>query len=118
MQELKPHWVLVCGGRNYANQEAVWAALDALQPPPTAVLTGGAPGADSLAARWAHARDIRCIPVYAQWRNHGRAAGPIRNRKLISMHPALILAFPGGSGTRNMVRQAEAAGLRVWHSPA
>jgi len=112
-----PRWVLICGGRSYANAEAVNAALDALTPAPTAVLTGGAPGADSLGARWAHAHGVRTIVIYADWQAHGRAAGPIRNRKLVWLRPALVLAFPGGRGTASLVKLAEAAGLRVWHSP-
>ena len=114
---IHPRWVLVCGGRTYANAEAVNAALSALVPRPSAVLTGGAPGADSLAARWAHAHNVRTIVVYADWKAHGRKAGPIRNRKLITLRPALVLAFPGGRGTANLVALAHANGLRVWQSP-
>ena len=112
-----PRWVLICGGRSYSNAEAVNAALSALSPPPTAVLTGGAPGADSLGARWAHANGVRTIIIYADWHKHGRAAGPIRNAKLVSLRPALVLAFPGGRGTASLIALATEKGLRIWRSP-
>lgn len=112
-----PHWVLVCGGRSYSNAATIAAALGSLTPPPAAIITGGAPGADSLAAQWAHAHGIRTITIKAQWEQHGRAAGPIRNQQLVSLRPALVLAFPGGPGTACLVRLATEAGIPVWHSP-
>ncbi len=56
----------------------------------------------------------------AQWQQHGRAAGPIRNRELLQQAIAraeahtspgclasvLVVAFPGGPGTASLVQQA------------
>jgi len=52
--------------------------------------------------------------VRAKWSKHGRAAGPIRNQEMIDeCKPDLVVAFPGGRGTADMVRRAKAAGIRV-----
>jgi hypothetical protein len=55
------------------------------------------------------------IDVYvAQWKKHGRAAGPIRNQRMLDEgKPDLVVAFPGGRGTADMIRRAERAGVPV-----
>ena len=40
-------------------------------------------------------------------------AGPRRNRRMLDRRPDLVLAFAGGRGTADMVRQARASGVRV-----
>ena len=48
------------------------------------------------------------------WEKHGRAAGPIRNKLMLDEgRPDLVVAFPGGRGTANMVKQASAASVEV-----
>lgn len=117
MAEDHSRWVLVTGGRYFANREAIWSALDALSPPPECVLTGGAPGADSLAAKWAHDHDILVEVIAAKWGHFRRQAGPRRNAQLVAMRPGLVLVFPGGAGTADCLVKARRAGLRVWVSP-
>jgi hypothetical protein len=111
-----PLRVLVCGGRDYDNGTALFAALDTAhaETPIGYVIQGGAPGADFLAKLWAEARNVPCVELRADWRAHGRSAGPIRNMLMLEKgKPDLVLAFPGGRGTADMVRQARAAGVRV-----
>jgi hypothetical protein len=114
--------VLVCGGRNY-NGDAPWNhVMDVLGSihdvtPIDAVIQGGALGADSLGRIWADMYGVKCITVPADWAAHGRAAGPIRNKRMLTdFKPDLVVAFPGGKGTANMIRQAEEAGVRVMHA--
>lgn len=108
------HRVLVCGGRNYFSRPTVYKTLDALQPQPTLLICGGAAGADCLAADWATFRQVRREFYYADWEALGRAAGPIRNQKMLDEgKPDLVVAFPGGAGTADMVRRAKAAGVPV-----
>ena len=72
----------------------------------------------SLAAWWAERRDIPCLRVPAEWSKLGRKAGPIRNALMLRLgQPNLVLAFPGGMGTRNMTDQAIAAGIAVEWAP-
>lgn len=104
--------VLVCGGRTYDDQRRVFAVLDELQP--ALVLQGGAKGADLHARAWAAARGKPCATFDAPWAALGRRAGPVRNGWMLEFgRPDLVLAFPGGPGTADMVYQARSAGVEV-----
>lgn len=108
--------VLVCGGRDYQNVHAVNLALHALheQHRITAIVEGGANGADHWARRWAESNGIHLTTVHADWKAHGRAAGPMRNALMLAEHrPDVVVAFPGGAGTADMVRRAKADGIPV-----
>ena len=84
------------------------------------VLHGGARGADAAIGRAAGQLGWCSLAMPAQWQQHGRAAGPIRNRKLLqqaiaraeahtfpgSLASVLVVAFPGGPGTASLVQQA------------
>ena len=106
--------VLVCGGREYRDCDAVHSALDDILPGVSLVIEGGALGADCFAAEWADKTETPHIQFSADWKAHGRAAGPIRNREMLEKgRPDVVLAFPGGKGTENMISQAEKAGVRV-----
>lgn len=108
--------VLVCGGRDYTDRARVKAVLDKLRAERgiDALIHGGARGADALAAEWAAAAGVPAQVFLADWSRNGRAAGPIRNAKmLIEGRPALVVAFPGGRGTADMTRRARAAGVEI-----
>lgn len=79
------------------------------------LIEGEAPGADTLSREYADRCKIPVEPYPAKWRLHGRKkAGPIRNgQMLVEGKPDLVVAFPGGTGTANMMRQARAAGVEV-----
>lgn len=112
--------LLVCGGRDYAEREHVYACLDRLHAkrPVTLLIHGAAKGADSLAADWAKARGIEALPfpiAPEDWDRHGRNAGPMRNQTMLDKGtPEGVVAFPGGNGTADMVRRSQRAGLVVW----
>jgi hypothetical protein len=107
--------LLVCGGRDYTNKEALYTILNgiALEHPIEMVVQGGANGADYLAHRWAVDNAIPSLTVPANWARDGKSAGPIRNRKMLTYGPNMVVAFKGGRGTANMVEQAEARGIEV-----
>lgn len=107
--------VLVCGGRDYADYWTVFEVLDGQHraSPITLVMNGGALGADAFARRWAAERGISCDTYHADWLHHGKAAGPIRNARMLEAMPDLVIAFPGGKGTADMTRQAKLAGIQV-----
>jgi acyl-CoA synthetase (NDP forming) len=55
----------------------------------------------------------------ANWKKHGKSAGPIRNQLMLDVgKPDLVIAFPGGSGTADMIRRARKAGVPVKEIPA
>lgn len=108
--------VLVCGGRDYDNAESLNAVLDAAHyaNPIVCLIHGAARGADTLAADWALAHGVLCNAYPADWERDRKAAGPIRNRRMLDLgKPHLVLAFPGGSGTADMIKQATKAGVPV-----
>ena len=128
--------VLVCGGRNYGTKvineklvidteqvERLNRTLDkALQAANLAerhfvLIHGGAKGADALSGVWASMRkdgvEERVYP--ADWKTHGRSAGPIRNQKMLTeSQPHVIIAFEGGNGTAHMVSIGRKAGVPVY----
>ena len=108
--------VLVCGGRDYTDKDALYAYLDLLHSvqPIEVVIHGAARGADSLGAQWAKDRGIKVDPYPADWKRHPKAAGPIRNQQMLDEgKPDLVVAFAGGRGTADMVRRSIAAGVKV-----
>lgn len=109
--------VLVCGGRNYSDRTAVEAMLYGIlyKYGSLTVIHGDAPGADTLAKETAIAMGVTQKPYPARWAEHGRRAGPIRNALMLRDNPdiGMVVAFPGGVGTADMVRKAKKAGIRV-----
>lgn len=105
--------VLVCGGRDYANETLLSQYMDSLDDV-AMVIQGGASGADRLAKKWARARGIHCAQVDAMW-EIGRGAGPARNRAMLLLQPDYVVGFAGGSGTRHMLEVARKAGIPTDH---
>jgi hypothetical protein len=119
--------VLVTGGRHYGDRANVFRNLDLLHAakPITLVIHGACVeraqngrlelrGADRWAGEWALEREVPCVAHPAKWLAEGRDAGPIRNAKMLEVYrPAVVLAFPGGRGTADMMRKATEAGIRL-----
>lgn len=109
--------VLVCGGRNFSDELTVGSWLGGIHKnngPITLLIEGGASGADFLARKFAHWQGIPVKTFPAEWSKLGRPAGPIRNKRMLDEgKPDLVVAFDGGKGTANMVKQAREAGVRV-----
>jgi hypothetical protein len=108
--------VLVCGGRDYSDRAALAHTLGELHRTRgiTLVIAGGARGADTLAEEWAKSQAIPCDVYQADWDGLGRKAGPIRNQRMLDEGPpTLVVAFPGGRGTADMVRRAREAGIET-----
>ena len=103
--------VVVAGGRDYEFTDEDRTRLDAL--PIRELVSGGASGADRGGEQWAESRNIPVKLFPADWKAHGRAAGPIRNRKMAEYADAVVL-FPGGRGTASMRKEAEKAGITVY----
>ena len=115
--------VIVTGGRNWGegpgtvNGYAVCSRIlsDMLRPlKPTAIVQGGCrTGADLLARWWAKDYAIPCETFHADWKRYGPSAGPRRNSEMIAAGADYVVACPGGRGTADCVRKAQAAGLTV-----
>jgi hypothetical protein len=129
--------VLVCGGRDYGQRnisrgtpeereldrvraQLQRATLDLVltlihqEVGIDVVIQGGAAGADELASNWARINRIPVEQFDADWVSLGPSAGPIRNKRMLDEgQPDLVVAFPGGKGTANMLKQARKAGVEV-----
>jgi hypothetical protein len=110
--------VLICGGRDFVDSCFAWGVLDSLKREAKhdclIVIQGGAPGADQIAREWCISRQVPFDNFPADWKTHGKAAGPIRNQRMLDKgRPDLVLAFPGGRGMADMVNRARAAGVEV-----
>ena len=102
--------VLVCGGRSY--QGDVSHALDRLDI--GLIIHGAAWGADMAAESWAKRRSVAYVGVPAEWGKYGKAAGPMRNTRMLKdWGPDLVVAFPGDIGTADMVKKAKVAGIKI-----
>lgn len=108
--------ILVCGSRAATDTVPVFSALTELANSRgiACLIQGGAHGVDEMAGIWAVVNNIPVHVFRADWHKHGRAAGPLRNQRMLDEgKPDLVLAFPGGRGTADMVRRAKAAGVTV-----
>lgn len=108
--------VLVCGGRDYDDLNFVFRTLWTLngERKITHLIHGGARGADYLASQWAIAARVQSTAYVAEWDKHGSAAGPIRNSYMLKDgQPDLVVAFPGGRGTEDMIAKAIKAGVKT-----
>jgi len=131
-----PIIVLVTGGRNFARldiakdepglspeeeEKLLFDTLDGIHQVTfiKALRHGGANGADAAASRWVANSGAgvlaTVLTIYkAQWKAYGKAAGHMRNTEMLEDGETdIVVAFPGGNGTADMVRKAKAAGVSV-----
>ena len=75
---------LVVGSRSFSDYPLLRDRLDTLlkNQDRVVIVSGGAKGADSLAARYANERGFPFVEFPADWERYGRKAGYIRNRKM------------------------------------
>lgn len=114
--------VLVCGSRTFSDHEPIYKVLDGYAEwGLDVVIHGAAPGADSIAAGWCVAKhDWPSWAFPAEWDIHGRAAGFIRNqRMLVDGQPHFVWAFVDkplveSRGTADMVRRSRDAGIPTY----
>lgn len=116
--------VLVCGSRTFEDRGVVCAMLDGIRmgmgdDPDLVVIEGSARGADRLGREWAEAWGLPCSTYIAHWDEHGKAAGPIRNERMLEEgRPDIVVAFVDkplheSRGTAHMVGIAREAGVKT-----
>lgn len=110
--------VLVTGGRDFNDLALLEMTLDAIHATNViaVLIHGAASGADSLAGEWAVRNGIELIACPADWKRYGRRAGPLRNRQMLDLSPDLLVAFPGGRGTADMIAAAKERGVPIQHA--
>ena len=111
--------ILVCGGRDFNDYKWLKQVLDGYLKTandPIFIVSGMARGADALAALWAseNSEQVNLMGFHADWATQVKAAGPIRNQQMLTEgKPDLVIAFPGGKGTADMIRRSEKQGHTV-----
>lgn len=108
--------VLVCGGRGFGDWDHLVETLDTLHREHKfdILVHGAARGADAMAGTWGRNTGISVHEYPADWKLHGKAAGPIRNQLMLDSEPIdVVVCFPGGNGTADMKRRAIAKGIPV-----
>jgi hypothetical protein len=113
--------VLVCGGRNYNDYETFDTEISHVCAEayeggwyPPVFISGAAGGADTLMIDWAARNSFECLEFPALWKTYGRRAGPMRNQQMIDEgKPGMVIAFPGGRGTADMIERARKANIPV-----
>ena len=102
--------IAIVGSRNYTDADGVVEYVNSL-PDDTIVITGGADGVDSIAEGAARKRGLEVIIYRPDWDTFGRAAGPIRNRKIVNDCDKLVAFWDGSSaGTKNSISLASKDG--------
>jgi len=94
------------------------AAARPLDPSGQAEITlvhGGAPGADYLAGEVASALGWQVEVHPAHWGLYGKAAGPLRNQRMVDLGADICVAFPIATsrGTYDCMKRARSAGIPV-----
>ncbi len=122
--------VVVAGGREFLDAELMNEVMDQLTKEwgITEIAHGGQKaympltkrwrGCDYHAGEWAAAREMPCTPFPVsdeEWRRLHKAAGPVRNRRMINeFAPDRVIAFPGNKGTKDCVTWALSCGIEVF----
>ncbi len=105
------------GSRRWRNRGRLWFAIGMFNP--STVIEGEADGADKMARQWAQFYRREVVRFPADWKRHGRRAGPIRNeQQLREGRPDRGLGAsvgpkgtPLSTGTADMLRRLERAGV-------
>ncbi len=81
------------------------------------IVHGDADGADRIADNFASSNGVDRVKMPANWRKHGKAAGPIRNASMLKLvKPTHYVAFKGGRGTADMIAKCEANGVKCLYN--
>ncbi len=110
--------IIIAGGRHITEASLVDQAMNkfiADVGQPTEIVSGGATGVDELGENWARLRVLPVKMFRANWKLHGKAAGPIRNAEMGKYAEALVAIWDGKSkGTGNMILQMQQLGKPVY----
>ena len=110
--------VLICGGRDFSDYgllaDTIIGLIGQYDPKEVTIISGHARGADKLGERFARDNECKLEIFPADWNKFGKGAGHIRNQKMIDEgKPDLVVAFPGGRGTADMIKRAKKHGIEV-----
>ncbi len=111
--------LIIAGSRDIRDYSILDEAMKDYDLKPDEIISGGARGVDFMGETYSSNNDIVCTTFPADWSRDGKAAGPIRNKKMAKYaneeDGALLLIWDGKSrGSASMLREAEALGLTIY----
>lgn len=108
--------ILVCGDRKWVDGKKIFDVLKTFSGDVT-IIHGGCEGADKMAGEVAEFLGFKVIVEEADWKRYGLGAGPIRNKKMLSHKPDIVIAFHSNieksKGTKCMVKLAKKESFRT-----
>ena len=109
---------IIAGSRTILDYEVVKEFIDSLDLEITEVVSGKARGVDTLGEQYADEYNIPIRYFPADWKKHGKAAGPIRNEEMIDYVGTggqVIVIWDGESrGSLSTIRLAKAKGSKLY----
>jgi hypothetical protein len=112
---------LLCGSRTWRWPEPVEELIETF-PDDAVIIHGAARGLDAMAGEFGFKQGLDVEAYLADWTQHGKSAGPIRNAKMLATGIDTVYAFLDSDetspGTHNMISQAHVKGIPVveYHS--
>lgn len=117
VNEPTPITVLICGDRNWDDDRLIRHQMYHRLPEGSTVIEGGARGADQIAGRLADKLGLNHKTFKADWDRYGKAAGAIRNNKMLDQKPNEVWAFHDdlhrSKGTAHCVHEARKRNIPV-----
>jgi hypothetical protein len=100
----------IVGSRTFDNYELLVNTLSIFAEGIDVIVSGGAQGADSLAAKYANDLEVDCLVLKPDWDKNGKSAGFIRNQQIVDASDMIIAFWDGKSkGTEDLINKARIA---------
>lgn len=126
--------IVVTGGRNFTDRSVIHGCLDFIHrlKPITVVRHGDAKGVDQICGDWAKLNGLieevyipdwgdvtkpdTVIKVSRSGKQYNAKAGHDRNQLMLDQFPKpdLCVPFPGGAGTKDMLKRMYKSGIPVY----
>jgi hypothetical protein len=108
--------IAIVGSREFSDYSFLKEKMESIcdSTTVTRIISGGAKGADSLAAAWANEKGLALLELRPDWQKHGKSAGFRRNSQIIEKADMCVAFWDGVSrGTAHSISLAKAKGIRV-----
>jgi len=108
--------IAIVGSRDYPDLRAVWMFVERLaaRRPDAVIISGGAPGVDTVAAVAGRWYGLEVVEHEAEWERLGKMAGFARNSTIVNDADMLIAFWTGVStGTVDSIEKARQKGIKV-----
>lgn len=112
--------LIVAGSRGFNDYSRLSEVLTdlaevVLEKHEVSIISGCAKGADALGMRFARENEVMLYLYPANWNQHGKSAGYIRNRDMADVADGALIFWDGKSpGTEHMIRLMKGLQRPVW----